>query len=288
MPVSFALLTLLALATTEPDRLCGTKPLEEVRIHRVSPGETLPKIAAQYKVSPETIMGFNPVVRNGQVKVGQSLQIPPSDGIFHRLGNEENYRTIAKIYNTRADLLFERNGCQRSPQVVFVPGVIWKPKPELPNLPNFAPENPLVIIASGGYPLPYIVPVTSSFGWRTNPVTGEWSFHSGTDLGAPHGTPALATSDGVIEFAGWAGGYGNLVEIRHQRARSRYAHLSQITVSPGQKVVQGQQVGLVGSTGRSTGPHLHFEILSISADGWIAVDPAPYLDRLASGPNPRM
>lgn len=284
MPVSLALLALLSLTGEEPDRLCGTKPLEEVRSHRVSRGETLAKIANRYKVSPETIMGFNPAVRNGQVKAGQSLKIPASDGIFHRLGNEENYRTIALTYNTRADVLFERNGCQRSPQVVFVPGVIWKPKPALPNLPNFAPENPLTIIASGGYPLPYVVPVTSGFGWRTNPVTGEWSFHSGTDLGAPQGTPALATSDGVVEFAGWAGGYGNLVEIRHQRARSRYAHLAQITVSQGQRVVQGQQIGLVGSTGRSTGPHLHFEILSNSADGWIAVDPAPYLDRLASKP----
>ncbi len=282
MPVSFALFSLLSLAVGEPDRLCGIKPLDQVRTHRVSQGETLDRIATQYQVLPETIMGFNPPVRNGTVKPGQILQIPPTNGIFHRLANDENYRTIAQTYNVRADLLFEQNACQRSPEVVFVPGVIWKPKPQLPNLPNFAPENPLVIIASGGYPLPYVVPITSGFGWRTNPVTGEWSFHSGTDLGAPYGTPALATSDGVVEFAGWGGGYGNLVEIRHPRARTRYAHLSQITVTVGQKVIQGQQIGLVGSTGRSTGPHLHFEILSNSADGWVAVDPAPYLNRLAT------
>lgn len=280
MPVSFAFATLISLVIGESS--CSPPPLEQVRSHRVNQGETLNQVAQKYKIAPETIMGFNPQVRNGQVKVGQTLQIPHTDGIFHRLGNDENYRTIAKNYNIRADVLFERNGCQRSPEVVFVPGVLWKPKPELPNLPNFAPESPLVIFASGGYPLPFVVPVTSGFGWRTNPVTGEWSFHSGTDLGAPYGTPALATSDGVVEFAGWGGGYGNLVEIRHPRAKSRYAHLAELSVRPGQKVVQGQQVGLVGSTGRSTGPHLHFEILSNSADGWVAVDPAPYLARLAS------
>lgn len=150
MPVNFTLLTLISLAVGEPDRLCGAKPLEQVRIHQVNQGETLNQIAQNYKVAPETIMGFNPPVRNGQVTPGQTLQIPAMDGIFHRLGNDENYRTIAKTYNTRPDVLFERNGCQRSPQVVFVPGVIWKPKPELPKLPNFAPENPLVIMAAGG------------------------------------------------------------------------------------------------------------------------------------------
>ncbi len=281
MPVKFALLSLLALANVETDRFCAPPPLQQVRPHTVQPGETLTSIAQTYQLSPATIMGLNPPVRNGQVKPGQVLQIPPADGIFHRLQDEENYKTIAQTYNTRPDVLFEKNGCQRSPEVVFVPGVLWKPKPELPPLPNFAPEGAVVIIASGGYPLPYVVPVTSGFGWRTNPITGEWAFHSGIDLGAPYGTPVLATSDGIVEFADWAGGYGNLVEIRHSRARTRYAHLSQITVRPGQKVVQGQQIGLVGSTGRSTGPHLHFEILSPTADGWIAVNPAPYLDRLA-------
>jgi murein DD-endopeptidase MepM/ murein hydrolase activator NlpD len=115
-----------------------------------------------------------------------------------------------------------------------------------------------------------------------NPVTTIWSFHSGIDLGASFGTPVLAAKAGRVEFAGWGGGYGNLVELDHGSTGTRYAHLEAIYVYQGQNVAQGQQLGLVGSTGRSTGPHLHFEIMVSSGDGWVALDPAPYLNRIAS------
>jgi murein DD-endopeptidase MepM/ murein hydrolase activator NlpD len=134
---------------------------------------------------------------------------------------------------------------------------------------------------TGGYPLPYPVPVTSNYGWRGNPVTGDWAFHSGIDLGAPMGTPVLAAKTGRVEFAAWAGGYGNFVEIIHSAFGTRYAHLSEIYVHPGQQVLKGQQIGRVGSTGRSTGPHLHFEVIVPSTQGWSTLDPASYLIRLA-------
>jgi murein DD-endopeptidase MepM/ murein hydrolase activator NlpD len=126
------------------------------------------------------------------------------------------------------------------------------------------------------------VPVTSNYGWRINPVTGIWSFHSGIDLGAPFGTPVLAAKSGRVEYAGWGDGYGNLIELDHGSTGTRYAHLEAIYVYQGQSVAQGQQLGIVGSTGRSTGPHLHFEIMVSSGDGWVALDPAPYLNRIAA------
>jgi murein DD-endopeptidase MepM/ murein hydrolase activator NlpD len=272
---------------TEDDKssLCGTPTLDALKKHKVSRGENLASIAKKYKISTATIMGLNPSTRDGAVEVGKTISIPPVNGVSHRFGNEETYKTLAKRYNVRPDVLFERNGCQPRPKVVFVPGAVWKPSPRaIPNLPTFAsaPSNPSVIFNTGGYPLPYAVPVTSNYGWRMNPVTGDWSLHSGIDLGAPMGTPVLAAKSGRVEFAGWSGGYGNLVELSHDNMGTRYAHLSAIYVASGQRVTRGQQVGIVGSTGRSTGPHLHFEIMVPSAEGWATLDPAPYLNRIAS------
>ena len=270
-------------STKEAEELCGKPTLDDLAQHKVKQGETLEAIAKQYNLKTATLMGLNPEVRNGKVNVGQTLSIPPLDGLTYRFKNDENYTTVAKKYNIRADVLFERNGCQQKPKVVFVPGAIWKPDP-IPFNPAIASRgsnNPTVIMQTGGYPLPYAVPVTSNYGWRMNPVTAIWSFHSGIDLGAPFGTPVLAAKAGRVDFAGWGDGYGNLIELDHGSTGTRYAHLDAIYVSQGQQIAQGQQIGVVGSTGRSTGPHLHFEIMVPSGDGWVALDPAPYLNRIA-------
>ena len=268
----------------EAEELCGKSTLDSLLQHKVKQGETLDAIAKQHNLKTATLMGLNPEVRNGDVKAGQTLSVPPLDGLTYRFKNEENYTTVAKKYNVRADVLFERNGCQNRPKVVFVPGAIWKPDP-IPFKPVIVArrsDNPSVIFETGGYPLPYSVPVTSDYGWRMNPVTTIWSFHSGIDLGAPFGTPVLAAQTGRVEYAGWGDGYGNLIELDHGSTGTRYAHLEAIYVSQGQQVSPGQQIGVVGSTGRSTGPHLHFELMAPSGDGWVALDPAPYLNRLAS------
>lgn len=104
--------------------------------------------------------------------------------------------------------------------------------------------------------------VTSSFGGRLDPVWGAgFQAHRGVDVRSECGTPVVATAKGTVMFADWAPGAGNNVKLRHDaRTMSRYAHLSRIDVSAGEKVVAGQQIGLSGATGRSTGPHLHFEI----------------------------
>jgi murein DD-endopeptidase MepM/ murein hydrolase activator NlpD len=103
--------------------------------------------------------------------------------------------------------------------------------------------------------------ISSGFGFRSDPFTGGGAMHSGLDFKGPIGTEILAAADGTITFAGWQGGYGNCVEITHANGLvTRYAHLSAITVSLGQKVDRGLQIGRMGSTGRSTGSHLHFEV----------------------------
>lgn len=102
---------------------------------------------------------------------------------------------------------------------------------------------------------------TSGFGWRMHPLLGYSRMHQGTDYGAAHGTPIRAVTDGVVSFAGWHGGHGNMVKLSHSGGLgSGYAHMSRIAVAPGARVSQGQVIGYVGSTGLSTGAHLHFEV----------------------------
>ncbi|MBP7065948.1 MAG: peptidoglycan DD-metalloendopeptidase family protein [Ferrovibrio sp.] len=104
--------------------------------------------------------------------------------------------------------------------------------------------------------------LTSGFGKRMHPILGFSLMHKGVDFGAVSGTPIQAAGEGVVEMAGWNGGYGNYVRLRHGNGyATAYAHMTRMSVKPGQRVRQGQIIGTVGSTGRSTGPHLHYEVL---------------------------
>ena len=116
--------------------------------------------------------------------------------------------------------------------------------------------------------------VTSPFGWRRSPFGTRWRFHSGLDIARARGAPVLASADGVVLAAGWDGGFGHAVTLDHGLGVSTvYAHCHRLLVAEGDRVVAGQRIALMGSTGRSTGPHLHFEV---QFDG-VPVDPADYL-----------
>jgi len=116
--------------------------------------------------------------------------------------------------------------------------------------------------------------LTSDFGLRTHPVLGGRRSHKGIDLAAPSGTPVYASADGVVGKAEWFSSYGNYIQIEHGgEMQTRYAHLSGYAVAAGEQVRKGQLIGYVGSTGRSTGPHLHYEVRVAGA----AVDPTPYM-----------
>ena len=103
--------------------------------------------------------------------------------------------------------------------------------------------------------------VTSEYGPRIHPISGQSGFHTGIDLASPSGTPIKASKSGTVVYSGWQGGYGQVVIIDHGGGyRTLYAHCSKLNVVKNQKVSRGQTVALVGSTGNSTGPHLHFEV----------------------------
>ena len=116
---------------------------------------------------------------------------------------------------------------------------------------------------------------SSGFGWRLHPILGNWLMHAGRDFAAPQVTPVVAALSGRVVSSGLAGGYGIAIELEHSapRRRTLYGHLSELYVKAGQTVLQGEVIGRVGSTGLSTGPHLHFELRQPSNGGWQAVDP---------------
>ena len=116
--------------------------------------------------------------------------------------------------------------------------------------------------------------LTSGFGMRTHPVLGGRRAHTGIDLAAPTGTPVYATADGVVSRADWYSSYGLYISVEHGASmQTRYAHLSRLAVAAGDSVKKGDLIGYVGSTGRSTGPHLHYEV---RVEG-LAVNPIPYM-----------
>lgn len=115
--------------------------------------------------------------------------------------------------------------------------------------------------------------ISSGFGYRRSPFTGRREFHHGLDIVNRKGSPVVATADGRVEFAGHNGGYGNLVVIDHgMGVKTKYGHLYRIEVKVGDKVIRGQEIGALGNTGRSTGPHLHYEVVVNKH----AVDPRQY------------
>jgi murein DD-endopeptidase MepM/ murein hydrolase activator NlpD len=138
--------------------------------------------------------------------------------------------------------------------------------------------RPLAMLGNGNtsllYPLSIPASITSAFGWRIHPISGGSRFHQGTDIGAPQGTPVLAAFSGRVNTSDFMRGYGLTVILTHDEGRTQtlYAHLSELFVRPGDVVQQGEVIGRVGSTGNSTGPHLHFEYLESTPQGWVARD----------------
>ncbi|MBD2624896.1 LysM peptidoglycan-binding domain-containing M23 family metallopeptidase [Trichormus variabilis] len=282
----YSLVSALGLISTMPQLQsanaapsCSTPALSRIQRHQVSRGETLEGIAQGYKLMPATIIGMNPFINNGTVRVGTELQIPPFNGIVVEIPPTQTWRQVAVKYKVRPDTLFEINGCQQNPRVVFVPvvpGVTGSSNRIIAASP--AQTAPSATIA--GYPLSSETTIALPYGWQINPITKEVFFHSGVDLVAPVGTPVQAIAPGIVVFAKDQNSYGKLVIINHLGGyQSRYAQLETINVTLGQNVKKGDLLGTVGATGQPTSrePHLHFEMRSNGSLGWEAKDPKDYL-----------
>jgi len=253
------------------DTLCPEPALSRVIRHRIAAGETLTSLSQRYNLIPATLMGMNPVLQDGNAPVGAEILVPPYNGIRVEMPAGSTWQDLAELYGTRADVLFEVNGCQTAPSVVFVPGVNWSPN----QAATGAPAQVEGVLRE--YPLPAIAFISMGYGWQLDSDSGNVAFHSGVDLTADRGTPVLAAGEGTVAFASNQGNYGNLIVINHsQGLQTRYAQLDSIDVEVGQTVRAGDRIGTVGSTGLATTPHLHFEIRTNSDLGWVAQDPGAY------------
>ncbi len=198
--------------------------------------------------------------------------------------NSDNSDLNIKNLNIQKIKLLPKNSIKTSSQLTenleteikdiseFAPILI----PELPSLVAkvYLPETSDYGLTSG-FVWPAQGILSSRFGWR-------WGrLHQGIDIAAPVGTPILSSADGTVDFAGWnSGGYGNMIDIIHTNGSvTRYAHLSRIRVKKGQSISQSQVIGLMGNTGSSTGPHLHFEI---RPNGRAAINPMKFLAQIIS------
>lgn len=246
--------------------VCSPPALSRVKRHQVIQGETIPKIAIYHNLTTETLIQFNPSLQKGTVSVGQEILIPPFNGIRVEVPSGATWKDLEDVYGVRADVLFEINGCQLKPTVVFIPGVSWAAREKTNN----------DYTGLSGYPLPFMAEVGLKYGWQENPINQRRLFHSGIDLLAPVGTSVLAAGSGTVVYVGQEESYGILVIINHSDVRqTRYAHLSRVLVKIGQQVKTGDVIGAVGTTGEPDlqVPHLHFEVRYKFSVGWVAQDP---------------
>jgi murein DD-endopeptidase MepM/ murein hydrolase activator NlpD len=258
-----------------------SKTTYTVSEYTVQPGDALFSIAAQFKIKPETLMWANDDILNGSpdsLRIGQVFKVPPVDGVYYKVQTGDTLASIATKFSANLDdiLNWPGNNIDLTTQkvnpgdYVMVPGgheklVVWV----VPSVASSGALNKAGNPCGAG-------PVGNGFIWPTanHFLSGNdfWSGHPGIDIAAGLGVPVWAASAGTVTIAqgGWNGGYGNVVMIDHNNGYlTVYGHLSQINVSACEGVAAGQGIGLAGSTGNSTGPHLHFEI----RQNGVAVDP---------------
>ncbi len=235
--------------------------------YTVRGGDTISGIAARFGLDNiSTILSVNEIENARRIRTGQTLRIPSIDGVLYKVAAGDSLASIASKFNVPLTVILDANDLADSfiavGQEIFIPGA---------RLSSYDLKKAMGEL--------FIYPIhgrlTSRYGTRADPFTGVKSFHTGVDLAASTGTSVKASTDGRVAAAGWQNIYGNYVIVTHAGGyQTLYAHMSSISVQRGQYLTQGDEVGKVGSTGYSTGPHLHF---SVYKDGK-TIDPFSVLD----------
>lgn len=243
----------------------------EIISYTVANGDTASSIAAKFGISVNTILWENNLTAKALIKPGDSLRILPMTGIRHSVKRNENLASIANYYEVEVDKIASANDLSSTAplkigQTLLVPGgrkIILASTPAKPNTTKPATTKPTYtntgkpsdqVVSSGKMVWPTVGhTVTQYYSWR----------HTALDIANKTGTPIYAAAEGTVEIAGWnSGGYGYHIVINHGGGKKTlYAHLSSFAVKVGDQVSKGQNIGAMGSTGRSTGPHVHFEVI---------------------------
>lgn len=253
------------------------KPRDEILDYVVQKGDTVSTIAKKYGIDSDTVRWANDI-KNDSITVGDTIKILPVSGIGHKVERGDTVYTIAEKYSSNPqgivdfpfnDFANPQTFSLVEGQIVIVPGGI---APAAKN--NYAPRQPRYVARAGNEA------VVGGFAWPVRGTMNQYYswYHRGVDLGAAVGTPILAATNGTVSqvyTSGWNGGYGVHVIVSGSNGyTSLYAHMSSVNVSPSDSVTAGSTVlGWVGMTGRTTGPHLHFELMGSGG----AVDPLAFL-----------
>jgi len=240
-------------------------------IHKVKRKENLWGIAKQHGYSVHTVIGCNPQMKTYNVSINEKLLMPSRGGSLHPVSQTDTWQSIAEKYDIDETVLKETNiGVKDLSKefYVFIPGK----KPAVDLLNESMQEK---YALRDLFRSPLAGRLSSTFGTRKHPVTGKVSKHGGIDIAVKTGTLVGAAADGIVTVASTnVGHYGTAVFIDHQNGYiTHYGHLSKILVRVGQKVKAGQIIAKSGSTGRSTGPHLHF---TVKKNG-VSLDPLKFL-----------
>ncbi len=238
----------------------------EIVDYEIQSGDTVSSIAYKFGLKTNTVLWANNLSSFSLIRPGNTLVILPTDGVLHTVKSGENLSILAQRYDVDSQEISNYNNISANTiainQRLIIPGatrlrapvrtvaVTSTPTPT----PSATPNSPAPVPSADGK---MIWPtdghrITQYFSWR----------HNGLDVANKTGTPIYASEAGVIEFSGWSTGYGNNIIIDHGGGKkTRYAHMSKMFVTVGQRVASGEHIAAMGSTGWSTGPHLHFEVI---------------------------
>jgi murein DD-endopeptidase MepM/ murein hydrolase activator NlpD len=220
--------------------------------YEIQKGDTLWSISRAFDIDPDGVISCNSFSNVHRIHEGEIILIPNMKGIFINVKEDDTIFSYSSEYKIPPDFIMEVNDLQSNSLVpgmkIFLPGVKF--------------SNIERAYALGeAFEKPVRGRLTSRYGYRRDPFTGKRSFHTGIDIANRAGSKIYAASSGRVIYTGSREGYGHTIIIEHNFGyRTYYAHLSEIRVTKGKAIRKGEVIGLIGSSGRSTGPHLHFEV----------------------------
>jgi murein DD-endopeptidase MepM/ murein hydrolase activator NlpD len=234
--------------------------------YQVRRGDTVSGIAAEYHLSMDAIIASNEIANVKRLREGETLRIPNMDGIPYTVKKGDSIARISAAMGVPKEAILDANDIQDDTiaqgTVLFIPGARMR-------------REELKMAMGDLFIYPIRGRLTSAFGWRNDPISGVRRHHSAIDLAASTGTPIKAAQDGKVSVVGVNPTYGRFVILEHGGGyQTMYAHMSLVSVKQGLSVTQGFKIGEVGSTGYSTGPHLHFAVYKNGR----AVNPLEFLN----------
>ncbi|MDR2397919.1 MAG: M23 family metallopeptidase [Spirochaetaceae bacterium] len=254
-------------ASDDPDEIIPLNLVETFawESYKVKKGDSVSKIATQHALSIDAIVASNYISNAKLLREGDVLRIPNMDGIPYTVKKGDALTKIASAMGVPLEVILDANDIQSETltpgKVLFIPGAKMR-------------SEDLKVILGDSFIYPIRGRLTSPFGWRNDPISGVRRYHAALDLAAATGTPIKAAMDGRISTVGVNSVFGKYIIMSHTNGyQTMYAHMSAFSVTQGAMVTQGTKIGEVGSTGYSTGPHLHFAIFKNGR----AVNPLDFL-----------